>query len=90
MNIEQLKLLGIGTREIPTCFLYHKEFRYVPIIRFEEVIVWDDNQISRTDPPMQVFELATYGEFDLDKPIYIRLSAQEVESLLVKTEKDSL
>jgi hypothetical protein len=90
MNIEQLKLLGIGTREIPACFLYHRLFGYVPVIRFEQVIVWDDGQISRTDPPMQVFELATYGEFDLDKPIYIRLSAQEVESLLVKTEKDSL
>jgi hypothetical protein len=86
MNIEQLKLLGIGTRELPACFLFHKEFGYVPIIRFEEVVVWDDGQISRTDPPEKVFELATYGEFDLDKPIYIRLSAQEVKPLLVKTE----
>jgi hypothetical protein len=85
MTKEQLRLFPHGTRETPSCFLFHKELGYLPIIRFEEVVVWDDNQISRTDPPMDVFELAEYKEFDLDKPIYVRISEQELKPLLVRT-----
>jgi hypothetical protein len=68
-----VRRFGVGKRGEPACFAYHKEFRYVPVIRFEEnVIIWDDNQISRSYPTNDVFEIAQYSEFDLEKPLYAK------------------
>ena len=73
MTKQELQSINRGTREIPACFLFHKEMGYVPIIEFEQsAIVWDDNQWSRTDPPEKMYELGLYEEFDLEKPVYVK------------------
>ena len=74
MTKQELQSINKGTRELPACFLFHKEIgRYVPIIEFwKEAVVWDDNQWSRSDPPEKMYELGLYEEFDLEKPVYVK------------------
>ena len=65
--------LGTGSRNEPICFLFHKEYGYVPIIGIEtHYIIWDDNQITRHSPPENSYEIARRDEFDLTKAVYIK------------------
>lgn len=59
-------------RQEPLCFAYHIGLEmYVPVIEInKDHIIWDDNQISREDPPCQLFEIAQTTDFDFTMPVY--------------------
>lgn len=74
------KIIGTGTRETPLCFAYHKTYGYVPVIKFEKHgVVWDDGQITRSDPPYPAYELSEYSDFDLRVHIYVKELIKDME-----------
>lgn len=60
----------VGSRKEPLCMIFHKDYGWVPIIQIDEAVVWDDNQISRTIPPSEIYEIDEWDEFDLAKPVF--------------------
>jgi hypothetical protein len=76
-------------RRVPICFAYHKEYGYVPIVDIKaDLIVWDDDQTTRDDPPENCYEQALPEEFDFTMPIYqkddVSRDEREFQALLRK------